>query len=386
MILSDPMTPAARMMCGPDPMFMQLSSITRVTFVEAVRQPIFVVLLLAGTLLMVMNPFMAAYSMEPGSGDNKMLVDLGLGTVFFVGVFLAAFTATGVIHQEMANKTALTVVSKPVARPIFVLGKFIGVSGAITLAAYILMLVFLFTLRHRVLQNKSDPIDWPVVLFGVGAILLALGIAAAANYLYSKVFTSTFTAALLITLTVGFGLVTIIDNHWGFQHPATDFIKDEGRIGQVAVGGIFIVQGLLILTAFAVALSTRFSQVVTLVVCLGVVMPVGMMSGALSQFVNQAVGIEAGAGVITSMSTVLQAELPALRKFFYILAKLIYLVAPNFQFHWPADAINQSHSLTHDAEGNLSLGYLGTVTAYSTLYASAVLGLAVILFQKREVS
>lgn len=367
-------------------MFMQLSSITRVTFVEAVRQPIFVVLLLAGTLLMVMNPFMAAYSMEPGSGDNKMLVDLGLGTVFFVGVFLAAFTATGVIHQEMANKTALTVVSKPVARPIFVLGKFIGVSGAITLAAYILMLVFLFTLRHRVLQNKSDPIDWPVVLFGVGAILLALGIAAAANYLYSKVFTSTFTAALLITLTVGFGLVTIIDNHWGFQHPATDFIKDEGRIGQVAVGGIFIVQGLLILTAFAVALSTRFSQVVTLVVCLGVVMPVGMMSGALSQFVNQAVGIEAGAGVITSMSTVLQAELPALRKFFYILAKLIYLVAPNFQFHWPADAINQSHSLTHDAEGNLSLGYLGTVTAYSTLYASAVLGLAVILFQKREVS
>lgn len=367
-------------------MLMQLSSITRVTFVEAVRQPIFVVLLLAGTLLMVLNPFMAAYSMEPGAGDNRMLVDLGLGTVFMVGVFLAAFTATGVIHQEMANKTALTVVSKPVPRPVFVVGKFLGVAGAIVLAAYLLMLVFLFTLRHKVLQNVSDPIDWPVILFGVGAVLLALALAGAGNYLYNKVFTSSFTLALLITLTAGFALVTMINKDWGFQSPVTDFAADDGRMAQVAVGGVFITQGLLILTAFAVALSTRFSQVVTLVVCLGVVMPLGMMSGALSQLVNQAVGIEADAGLITSISTVFQAELPALRKLFYTLGKLIYLLAPNFQFHWPADAINQSHSLTHDADGNLALGYLAAVTGYTAMYIAAVLGLAVVLFQKREVS
>ena len=367
-------------------MLMQLTSITRVTFVEAIRQPIFVVLLLIGTLMMVMNPFMAAYSMEPGQGDNKMLVDLGLGTVFIVGVFLAAFTATGVIHQEMANKTALTVVSKPVARPTFVLGKFLGVSGAITLAAYVLVLVFLFTLRHKVLQNKSDPVDWPVIVFGIGALLLALGIAAAGNYLYNKVFTSTFTITLLITLTGGFAMVTIINKDWGFQSPMTDLVADDARIAQVAVGGVFILQGLLILTAFAVALSTRFSQVITLVVCLGVIMPIGMMSGAMSQLVNNAVGIEGSAGVLTSMTTVVQAELPFARKAVYLLAKVIYLLAPNFQFHWPADAINQGHSLTRDTEGNLSLGYLGLVTGYSAIYITAVLGLAVVLFQKREVS
>jgi len=322
-------------------MLMQLTSITRVTFVEAVRQPIFVVLLLIGTLMMVLNPFMAAYSMEPGQGDNRMLVDLGLGTVFLVGVFLAA---------------------------------------------YILLLVFMFTLRHRVLQNKADPIDWPVMLFGVGAIVAALGVAGAANYLYNKVFTSAFTLWLLGTLTLGFAMVTVINKDWGFQSPLTDFLADDGRIAQVAVGGVFIVQGLLILTAFAVALSTRFSQVVTLVVCLGVAMPVGLMSGAMSQLVNNAVGIEAGAGLWTSITTVLDADLPAARKAMYLLAKAVYLVAPNFLFHWPADAINQGHSLTHDQEGNLSLGYLGTVTAYTALYSAAVLGLAVVLFQKREVS
>lgn len=367
-------------------MITQLFSITRVTFVEAIRQPIFVVLLLLGAMLMVLNPSVSGYSMEPGAGDNKMLVDLGLGTVFLVGVFLAAFTATGVVNQELTNKTALTIVSKPVPRPVFIVGKYLGVSGAIVAAGYLLMLIFLLTLRHRVLQNKSDPIDWPVVLFGVGAVLGALGLAAAANYLYKKVFTSTFTYALLIMLTGALCLVLLIDKDWHFQSPVTDFVADQARIGQVAVGGVFLVQGLLILTAFAVALSTRFSQVVTLVVCLGVVIPIGLMAGALNQLVNTATGIEAGTSLIESVRAVLDTETPLARQAAYLLAKAVYVVAPNFQFHWPADAITQGNSLVHDAEGNLSLSYLGTVSVYTLSYITAILALGVTLFQSKEVS
>lgn len=367
-------------------MFMQLFSITRVTFVEAIRQPIFVVLLLLGTLLMVLNPSVSGYSMEPGAGDNKMLVDIGLGTVFLVGVFLAAFTATGVIHQELVNKTALTIVSKPVPRPVFILGKYIGVSGAILLAGYLLMLVFMLTLRHRVLQNRQDPIDWPVVLFGVGAVLGALGLAASANYLYKKVFTSTFIYALVAMLTGAFCLVLLIDKSWHFQSPMTDFMKDHGRIGQIAIGGLFLMQGLLILSAFAVALSTRFSQVVTLVVCLGVVMPVGLVSGAMNQVVNTATGIEAGAGLLESIRAVMGTEIPFGRQAAYLLAKAVYVLAPNFQFHWPADAITQGNSLVHDEEGRVNLSYLGAVSAYTFAYITAVLGLAAAMFQTKEVS
>lgn len=367
-------------------MFMQLLSITRVTFVEAIRQPIFVVLLLLGTLLMVLNPSVSGYSMEPGAGDNKMLVDLGLGTVFLVGVFLAAFTATGAIHQELVNKTALTIVSKPVPRPVFILGKYLGVSGAILVAGYLLMLVFMLTLRHRVLQNKSDPIDWPVVLFGVGAVFGALALAAAANYLYKKVFASTFIYALLMMLTGAFALVLLVNKDWGFQSPVTDFAADHGRIGQVAIGGVFLMQGLLILIAFAVAMSTRFSQVVTLVVCLGLVIPVGLMSGAMNQLVNTATGIEAGAGLIESIYAVVGTDIPLARQAAYLLAKAVYVVAPNFQFHWPADAITQGNSLVHDAEGNFSLSYLASVSMYTFAYVTAVLGVGAAMFQNKEVS
>lgn len=366
-------------------MLMQLSSITRVTFIEAVRQPIFVVLLLVGTLMLVLNPSLSAYSMEAGDGDNKVLLDLGMGTLFLAGVLLAAFTATGVISQEMQSKTALTVVSKPVARPVFIFGKFLGVGGAIVIAHYLLTLVLLLTLRHRVLQNARDPIDWPVIVFGVGSVLLALGLAGAANYLYNKVFTSTFIYTLLITLTLGFSLVMVVNKEWSFQSPVTDFVADDARIAQVAVGSVLMLQGLLILTAVAVAFSTRFSQVVTLIVCIVVVMA-GLMSGTLNVLVNNAMGIAADTGLVQSVQTVMGSDLPGMRKSAYLSAKVLYVLAPNFQYHWPTDAIAQGHSLTHDSEGAVSLGYIGLITGYSVLYITAVLGLAVTLFQTREVS
>ena len=367
-------------------MLLQLYSITRATFVEAIRQPIFVVLLLIGTLLMVINPTMSAYSMEPGSGDNKMLVDIGLGTVLLSGIFLSAFTAAGVINQELANKTALTVVSRPVPRTVFILGKYIGVSGAILIAMYLLMLVLMFTLRHRVLQNARDPIDWPVVLFGLGAVITALGVAAAANYLYKKVFTSTFIYTLLITLTAGFAMVTIVNKQWAFQSPVTDFLVDQNRMAQVAVGGVLIAQCVLILTAFAVMLSTRFNTIVTLVLCIGVVAPVGIMAGTMNQVINHALTLDAHASVATSISAIFASDVGFLTKALYLLVKGVYVVAPNFQFHWPGDAILQGNSLTHDAQGNVSLDYIGYIFVYTMLYISAVIALGVAMFQTREVS
>ena len=50
---------------------------------------------------------------------------------------------------------------------------------------------------------------------------------------------------------------------------------------------------------------------------------------------------------------------------------------PNLQFFWPADALTQGSEIT--------LGYLATVTAYAACLVGAVMSLAVILFQKRDV-
>ncbi len=194
------------------PMLRQLLTITGNTYTESIRQPIFMVLTLVAAIGLTLNPSLSAYSMETGDGDRKLLVDMGLSMVFLTGILLAAFTATGVLSREIEQRTVLTVVSKPVARPIFVIGKFLGVATAILTAYWVLCLILMSTYRHGVMSTARDQLDLPVIGFNVAALLLAAGIAAAGNYLYRWVFTSTFIKTWAVTITLAFAGVLVMDH------------------------------------------------------------------------------------------------------------------------------------------------------------------------------
>ena len=105
----------------------QLLAITKNTFKESMRQPVLFVVAMAATLFIILsNPF-ATFTLE---NDQRMFVDIGLSSVFLAGVIGAAFIVTNVT-REIDNKTVLTVVSKPVPRPLFIFGKFPGVAFSV---------------------------------------------------------------------------------------------------------------------------------------------------------------------------------------------------------------------------------------------------------------
>jgi hypothetical protein len=72
-----------------------------------------------------------------------------------------------------------------------VLGKYLGVAGAIALGTIYMSFVFLLVEQHTVLQTVRDPLHVPVILFGVGAAVIGLGVGIWCNYFYNKVFSST---------------------------------------------------------------------------------------------------------------------------------------------------------------------------------------------------
>ena len=354
-------------------MFEQIITIARNTFTESIRQPIFVVLVLLGALALVLNTMLAAYTMD---NDNKLLVDMGLSTVFFVGLLLAAFTATGVLASEIEQRTVLTVVSKPVARPTFVMGKYLGVAGAIAIAFYTLSIIFLFTRRHGVMQTASDQFDGPVLTFGIVAALIALIVATFGNYLYRWVFSSTLILSLAIAETIAALLVLVVGKGWVFQSPLHEFVDHNGEMLQIVVGLVMVFEAVLILTAVAVAASTRLGQIMTLVLCMGIFF-IGLISNSFSQLVNDKLSIPRGTNIFASVAAVFTAETSVPMKMFYALAKVLYLALPNLQFLWPADAITQEHPLT--------AVHIATVSVYALLYIGVVLCVAVTLFQTREV-
>ncbi len=358
-------------------MLNQVINIARNTFTESIRQPIFVVLLLLGGTLLALTPALAAYTLEHGRGDNKMLIDLSLGTIFLAGLLLASFTATGVLSKEIENKTVLTVVSKPVSRPLFVLGKFFGAMAAITVAHVILSIVFVLTLRHGVMQTAADHFDQPVLGFGTAAALGAVGLAAWGNYYLSWSFTSTLVRALAVFGLVALGLVLLISPEWSLQSPAAEFVKNDGEMVQIFIGLLMVLQAVTILTAVAIACSTRLGQVMTLAVCFGFYM-LGLVSNSASKLADQKVGLDVQANYFESFGQIIGAQAEVHLKVLAIVFKVLYAVVPNLQFLWPADAITQ---------GNPFSGlYVLTVSAYALLYTMVILCVGVALFQTREVS
>jgi len=327
---------------------MTVLAIARNAFLESIRQPIFAVLLIVGILAMVLNVNLAAFTLED---DNKLLIDLGLSTLFLAGLLLAAFTATGVLTREIENKTVLTVVSKPVPRAAVVAGKYLGVAAAITLAYWVLAVVFLLAVRHRVQLSvrMDETFDLPVLvfslLFGGGATLVA----GAANYLYRRPFPSMFAVCLAIGLSLALGTVWCIDRDWAFQSPAADFNPQL----MIALG--LVLQAILVLAAVAIAASTRLGQVMTLMTCVGAFL-VGLVS---EYFLGTVVSGGDRPGWLRAVTWP------------------IYAAVPNLQFFWPADALTKGHEIT--------LAYFATASLYAACVIGALVSLAVLLFQRRDV-
>ncbi|MEM6551717.1 MAG: ABC transporter permease [Planctomycetota bacterium] len=272
-------------------MFEQFWTITRNTFTEAIRQPIYVVLILAGVLMLILNPFLSAYSMEAGRfGDNKMLVDMGLSTLFIVGLLLAAFSATGVMSAEIESRTVLTVVSKPVPRPLVVLGKFAGVIGAISVSYLILAMVLGLSVRHRVMSTASQDLDWPVLSFGVGFSLVAIGVATFGNYFFRWVWASTMVLGLAVASVCAFALVLVVGPEWGFQSPVAELSRDDWFMGQTLIGTVLVWFGVMILGSVAVTVSTRLGQVPTVLICV-LVFGAGVLSQSYIRAIDNKIGV-----------------------------------------------------------------------------------------------
>ena len=248
-------------------------------FVESIRQPIYLVVILIACLLQVFNVALSAYTMGMGeeteiTGDNKMLLDLGLATVLGGATLLAAFIATAILSKEIQNKTVLTVIAKPVGRPLFIVGKFIGTAGAMILATLGMLAFFLIAIRHGVLQTARDTFDVPALLFASLAIFGSLGIGAWTNFFYRWVFASVAAALISPLLILAWLLTLVFDPDWAFTNPA------EVLDPQLMLACGTVVLATLILTAVALLASTRLGQVMTTVVCAAVFI-LGLLSNYL---------------------------------------------------------------------------------------------------------
>jgi len=275
------------------------------------------------------------------------LREIGLSTLFLASLFIAIFSASGAVAEEIENKTITTVLSKPVQRPIFIVAKFLGVSAAVILAHYICTIALLMAIRHGVLESAADTHDWTVVGTAGVVVAAAFLLSAFFNYVYDWRISSTAVVLTAIFATSGIVFLSFIDRNWQFN-------PQENGINAVDIyGSVLLLLAAIIIVALAVALSARFNIVVTLSACIGIFL----------------------LGLVSDYTFGKLAEKQFLwSKFWATLGR--YLV-PNLQIFWISDAIYEG--------SEVPLKYIIISASYALCYTIAILALAIALFQKRQV-
>lgn len=125
-------------------------AIARQTVREAMRRRVMWVFLICGVFLIALGPVFGFLSPRD---SQTVLRSLGLAAILLAGLFITIVTCIYLIPTEIERRTIYTVLSKPVQRYEFVLGKFLGgfATVFINIAAMgIVFLVMIYFQEHRV--------------------------------------------------------------------------------------------------------------------------------------------------------------------------------------------------------------------------------------------
>ena len=171
-------------------------------FRESVRDRVPYSMVVFAVLLMAASYLIA--QMTAGQ-DLKIVKDLGLASIAIFGLLIAVFIGIGLVSKEVERKSIYGLLSKPISRPQFILGKFAGLMltlvvniAAMTVAFYGVLWLMLLVNPGIELAARTPAID-PRLMIAVGLILLELAVVTAL-----AVFFSTFSSPLLATLmTIG---------------------------------------------------------------------------------------------------------------------------------------------------------------------------------------
>ncbi|MBN2021918.1 MAG: ABC transporter permease [Pirellulales bacterium] len=137
----------------------KLTAIARATAKEAMLQPLFWVLLAVGLFLVgALFPFLPYNTFGE---DIKVVKDQGLTLIMAMAVVLAVWTASVSVSEEIEGRTALTVLSKPIARWHFVVGKFVGILFPVAVLFIVLGALFLSTVSFKLKYDARETSNPP---------------------------------------------------------------------------------------------------------------------------------------------------------------------------------------------------------------------------------
>jgi Cu-processing system permease protein len=172
---------------------MKILSIALNTFRENLRDKLLYnllifALLMIGSSILLMRLTLGEF--------HRLILDIGLGSINFFGVLIAIFVGIGLVSKEIDKKTIYTIVSKPVARYEFLLGKYAGLLLTLLVNTAVMAVGLL-----AVLWLQEVPIH-PTLFKALATIFLEFMVIMAVALVFSTFTSATLSAIFTLALFV----------------------------------------------------------------------------------------------------------------------------------------------------------------------------------------
>jgi hypothetical protein len=311
-------------------------------FREGVRQWLFWLLTLLAAALMALSILIPYFTFGE---DYLMVKQLGYDTIMLAAILFGALTASLSISEEIEGRTAITVMSKPVSRRQFMLGKYVGIVLAALFMFGMLGAYFEGVLLVKHWWDRLEPLTQPIESQTVQTSAW-IGVVPTPAWVQE-------------TLT-----------RWGLPGQITDVLRGLGQwsahTADTMPGLILCFSQVMVLVALAVALATRVPMVVNLVTILIVyflahLTPVLLAISGRARAANPNSAVPRLIGFVTQ---VFDTILPDLSSF---------MINPALLSESPPSAMPFAQ-------------YVGSVTLYGLVYTTIVLLLGLILFEDRDLA
>lgn len=201
---------------------MKVLSIAFNTFRENLRDKLLYNLLVFALLMIGSSILISKLTL----GDfDRLMIDIGLASINFFGVLIAIFIGIGLVSKEIDKKTIYTIVSKPVARYQFLLGKYLGLTMTLFVNTAVMVIGLVLVLFAR-----NVAVD--LLLFKAVTLIFVEFMVIMAVALFFSTFTST-------TLSAIFTLAIFVIGH--LTPDLKMFGEKMDEVGQGLMNGLYYV-------------------------------------------------------------------------------------------------------------------------------------------------
>lgn len=108
--------------------------IARNTFRETTRDRALLGLVGAGLVLLLATQLLSPLALGEGA---RLTVDLGLSAISMLGLLAVMTVGANLVAKEIERRTIYNLLSRPIGRPVYLVGKWAGLAGALWLVAMV---------------------------------------------------------------------------------------------------------------------------------------------------------------------------------------------------------------------------------------------------------